>query len=146
RSTNDVRGDVIPSSVSTHVALNGSGYFLVAGKTGAQNGVSQFGQTYYTRRGDFELDRDGYLVNGAGYHLQGVQIENGVPGTSIGVIKVNNQQIEPKRSERIDYQLNLPGRDDVAAGAAIDGGSLTLYTPKGTPTMVELQWQKTSDT
>ena len=29
----------------------------------------------YTRRGDFQIDKSGYLVNGAGYYLEGVPID-----------------------------------------------------------------------
>ena len=29
----------------------------------------------YTRRGDFQPDKDGYLVNGAGYYLMGIPVD-----------------------------------------------------------------------
>ncbi len=39
----------------------------------------------YTRRGDFQLDKNGYLVNGAGYYLMGVPIDptTGNPSGSV---------------------------------------------------------------
>ena len=33
------------------------------------------GANYYTRRGDFEVDKGGYLVNGSGYYLKGLPID-----------------------------------------------------------------------
>ena len=34
------------------------------------------GQSLYTRRGDFALDKSGYLVNGAGYYLKAIPIDS----------------------------------------------------------------------
>ena len=66
RSTNDDRGDIQNASTETFMALNGSGFFVVEATTGDTSG------TFYTRRGDFDIDKNGYLVNGAGYRLKGL--------------------------------------------------------------------------
>ncbi|WP_127144739.1 flagellar hook protein FlgE [Pelagibacterium montanilacus] len=110
RSTNDVRGDIITSPIGTHVALNGNGFFIVAEKVGTSDGQSLFGDAnYYTRRGDFAMDREGYLVNGSGYYLMGVPVENGnIAGSVPEMIEISNGLIAAKPTERIDYQLNLP--------------------------------------
>ena len=47
RSTNDVRGDIVTSATSTHVALNGGGFFVVAEKTGTTDGQSVFGDANF---------------------------------------------------------------------------------------------------
>lgn len=112
RSTNDVRGDIITSPTSTHVALNGSGFFVVSEKTGTTDGQAVFGDAnFYTRRGDFQMDREGYLVNGAGYYLRGVPIDSetgNVAGSVPEMIKVGNGLIPARTTSRIQYQLNLP--------------------------------------
>ncbi|AEQ51893.1 flagellar hook protein FlgE [Pelagibacterium halotolerans] len=122
RSTNDVRGDIITSSTGTHVALNGSGFFVVAEKTGTTDGTSVFGDAnYYTRRGDFEMDREGYLRNGAGYYLKGVPIDattGNVAGSVPQMVQVSNGLIPAKATQRIDYEVNLP--DTPAVGLAAD--------------------------
>lgn len=112
RSTNDVRGDIITSSTGTHVALNGSGFFIVSEKTGTTDGQAVFGDAnFYTRRGDFEMDREGYMVNGAGYYLRGVPIDSetgNVAGSVPEMIKIGNGLIPARTTTRIQYQLNLP--------------------------------------
>ncbi len=112
RSTNDVRGDIVTSPTGTHVALNGSGFFVVAEKSGTSDGQSVFGDAnYYTRRGDFEMDREGYLRNGAGYYLKGVPINTStgnVSGSVPQMIKVSNGLIPAQVTQRINYELNLP--------------------------------------
>ncbi|MEQ8446286.1 MAG: flagellar hook-basal body complex protein [Pelagibacterium sp.] len=122
RSTNDVRGDIITSSTGTHVALNGSGFFVVAEKTGTSDGSSVFGDaSYYTRRGDFEMDREGYLRNGAGYFLKGVPIDattGNVAGSVPEMVRVSNGLIPAKSTQRIVYEVNLP--DTPAVGLAAD--------------------------
>ncbi|WP_196257677.1 flagellar hook protein FlgE [Pelagibacterium limicola] len=112
RSTNDVRGDIITSPTGTHIALNGSGFFIVSQKTGTTDGQAVFGDAnFYTRRGDFEMDREGYLMNGAGYYLRGVPIDaetGNVAGSVPEMIKIGNGLIPARSTTRVQYQLNLP--------------------------------------
>ena len=76
RSTNSVQGDVQSASVATFMAINGNGFFAVQKPGNFTDGTPVFdGVDRYTRRGDFQLDKSGYLVNGAGYYLQGVPID-----------------------------------------------------------------------
>ena len=132
RSTNDVRGDIITSPTGTHVALNGSGFFVVAEKTGTSDGQSVFGDAnFYTRRGDFEMDREGYLRNGAGYYLKGVPIDSttgNVAGSVPEMVKVSNGLIPAKATQRINYELNLPAVP--AVGLASDFAT-TVSTADG---------------
>ena len=76
RSTNSVQGDVQTASVATFMAINGNGFFAVQKPGNFTDGTPVFdGVDRYTRRGDFQIDKSGYLVNGAGYYLQGVPID-----------------------------------------------------------------------
>ncbi len=63
-------------------------------KSGSSDGKTTFsGGTFYTRRGDFDVDKEGYLVNGAGYYLEGLPIDpstGNVSGSVPSVIKVSN--------------------------------------------------------
>ena len=55
------------------MAINGDGFFSVQKPTGIVDNVPVFyGVTDYTRRGDFQVNANGNLVNGAGYYLMGV--------------------------------------------------------------------------
>ena len=103
RSTNGDRGDIQNASTETYMALNGSGFFVVEPSVGDTSG------TYYTRRGDFDLDKNGFLVNGAGFKLKGVSMDNGVVTGSVPqAIKIDNSFLPAKRSTTVDYKLNLP--------------------------------------
>src|SRR5690348_2953852 len=73
RATNTVQGDIQAASVSTFMAINGNGFFVVEKADSFTDGRPTFaGVDQYTRRGDFQLDQNGYLVNGAGYYLMGI--------------------------------------------------------------------------
>ncbi len=111
-ATNDERGDIIASSSDTHMALNNQNFFVVDQKVGTNDGNALFGGTnYYSRRGDFQVDADGYLVNGAGYFLKGLPIDGttgNISGSVPEVIKVDNSFLPAKQTTSIDYKLNLP--------------------------------------
>ncbi len=68
------------------------------------------GVNKYTRRGDFSLDKNGYLVNGAGYYLQGVKIDpsTGNPaGSTPEVLRFQNDFLPSQATTKIDYRANL---------------------------------------
>ena len=112
RATNNVGGDIKTASSETYMALNGDGFFVVEERIGQNDGKAIFGGTnYYTRRGDFDLDKEGYLVNGAGYYLKGFGIDattGNISGSVPGVIQVSNNFLPAKATTRVDYRLNLP--------------------------------------
>jgi len=56
------------SSVSTHLAISGSGFFAVRARSDDATAGDPF---YYTRAGTFQPDADGFLKNAGGYYLQG---------------------------------------------------------------------------
>ena len=111
RSTNSVQGDVQTASVATFMAINGNGFFAVQKPGNFTDGTPVFdGVDRYTRRGDFQIDKSGYLVNGAGYYLQGVPIDptTGNPsGSSPQVLKFQNDFLPAQETTRIDYRANL---------------------------------------
>jgi len=111
RSTNSVQGDVQTASVATFMAINGAGFFAVQKPGTFTDGTPVFdGVDRYTRRGDFQLDKSGYLVNGAGYYLEGVPIDptTGNPsGSSPQVLKFQNDFLPAQETSKIDYRANL---------------------------------------
>jgi flagellar hook protein FlgE len=147
RSTNSVQGDVQSASVATFMAINGNGFFAVQKPGTFTDGTPVFdGVDRYTRRGDFQLDKSGYLVNGAGYYLQGVPIDptTGNPsGSSPQVLRFQNDFLPAQETTRIDYRANLasyplttkhdtsvPGSELIAPGSYSPGHNpLSLGTP-----------------
>jgi flagellar hook protein FlgE len=113
RSTNTVQGDVQSASVATYMAINGSGFFSVQKPGTFTDGLPVFdGVDRYTRRGDFSLDKSGFLVNGAGYYLEGVPIDpttGNLTGSSPQVLKFQNDFLPAQQTSKIDYRANLAG-------------------------------------
>ncbi|MEQ1610721.1 MAG: flagellar hook protein FlgE [Hyphomonadaceae bacterium] len=62
------QGSAIASSVATHLAVSGNGFFVVRGRSDDATSSDPY---YYTRAGQFTADSDGYLQNTAGHYLQG---------------------------------------------------------------------------
>ncbi|MCP8883531.1 flagellar hook-basal body complex protein [Devosia sp. XJ19-1] len=112
RATNNIQGDIQTSSNETYIALNANGFFVVEPKVGQSDGNSVFaGSNYFTRRGDFEIDKDGLLVNGAGYYLKGLPIDpatGNISGSVPEVIELSNAFLPANQSTTINYQANLP--------------------------------------
>ena len=112
QSTNTQQGDVKSVSNSTYMAVNGSGFFVVEPAIGQTDGAAVFGgSNYYTRRGDFDINKNGYLVNGSGYYLKGLPIDattGNISSSLPQVIRVSNSFLPAAPTTRINYQLNLP--------------------------------------
>jgi flagellar hook protein FlgE len=107
-----VQGDLQTTGVATNIAVNGQGYFVVGERTGTSGDIPIFSSAdYYSRRGDFSLDKNGYLVNGAGYYLKGSAIDPATGATvttSSSLIKVPTGQLSARQTGNIDYSGNLP--------------------------------------
>jgi flagellar hook protein FlgE len=112
KATNTSQGDVKSVSNTTYMAVNGSGFFVVEPAIGQSDGSSVFaGANFYTRRGDFDVNKNGYLVNGSGYYLKGLPIDQSTGNISSSlpeVIRISNSFLPAQPTTRVNYQLNLP--------------------------------------
>jgi flagellar hook protein FlgE len=111
-ATNTVQGTIQSTSVATDMAINGNGYFVVSKPTGTADNAPVFsGVSDFTRAGDFQLNSQGYLVNGAGYYLEGIPLDpqTGNPtGSSPQVLQFTNDFVPAQATTNITYQANLP--------------------------------------
>ena len=111
RETNSVQGDVQAASVATYMAINGDGFFAVQKPGSFTDNAPVFdGVDRYTRRGDFTLDKSGYLVNGAGYYLEGIPIDpttGNVTGSTPQVLKFGNDFLPSQPTTAVTYRANL---------------------------------------
>ncbi|MEW6450827.1 MAG: flagellar hook-basal body complex protein [Pseudomonadota bacterium] len=111
RSTNNVQGDVQNASIGTFMAVNGQGFFVVQKPDSFTDGRPVFGGVdMYTRRGDFQTDKNGYLVNGAGYYLMGIPID-ATTGNLVGsvpqLLQFANDFLPAQATTSIQYRANL---------------------------------------
>jgi flagellar hook protein FlgE len=172
-STNNVAGSFKSTGVNSNVALSGDGYFAVSSKTATASGVTSFSSTpNFSRRGDFALDKDKNLVNGAGYYLMGYDIDPASGMVSTGVpatIQIPTADMAPKATTSVTYQGNLPtvpsnptssttplspaiASTTVTAtdessflNKSIAGGVVTVYGADGMPQILQTRWAKNSD-
>ena len=91
------------------MAINGQGFFNVQKPIGITDNAPVFdGTTDYTRRGDFQLNASGNLVNGAGYYLMGVAVDpkTGNPIGNVPTVLQFAEQFHPGAGD--DRAFNMP--------------------------------------
>src|SRR5438067_9795 len=111
RSTNNVQGDIQNAAVGTFMAINGQGFFVVQKPENFVDNRPVFGGVdLYTRRGDFQTDKNGYLVNGAGYYLMGIPVD-ATTGNLVGsvpqLLKFANDFLPAQPTTAVQYRANL---------------------------------------
>jgi flagellar hook protein FlgE len=129
QATITTQGTVSSTGVGTNMAISGTGFFNVQKPAGVVDNVPVFsGVTNYTRRGDFQLNANGNLVNGAGYYLLGVTVDPKT-GNPIGnvpqVLQFQNNFIPAQATTKITYAANLPTKPATVASSSAATGSLT---------------------
>jgi flagellar hook protein FlgE len=155
-ATNTVQGAIQSTSVSTDMAINGDGFFVVAQPTGFTDNQPNFnGVTDFTRAGNFQMNANGNLVNGAGYYLMGIPVNatTGNPEGSVPqVLQFQNNFVPAQETTQIQYQANLPSsppallnessfQSNPVAGGQIVGTGATLLpdaVASGTGTVATL--------
>jgi len=115
--TNTVQGTVEQTENPLGLAIGGQGFFSVAQARGTSNGLPSFDERqFFTRAGDFRMDRDGYLVNGSNYFLQGwpVDQDGAVDRTTLAPVRVSQQVFNPIATSSVEMSANLPAIDPPA--------------------------------
>jgi len=134
RATNTVQGGITSETVATDMAVNGNGYFVVSQPSSFSDNAPVFsGVNDYSRRGDFQQNSAGYLVNGAGYYLMGIPVD-GATGNPIGsvpqVLQFNNNFVPATVTTQIHYQANLANFPQTPSATTSIAGS-ELLNPAG---------------
>ena len=108
--TNQVQGTIEQVESPLALAISGQGFFTAALPVGAnEDGTRKFdARNFYTRAGDFNRDREGYLVNGSGYALQGWPVTDGVVDkTQLSPIQVREDVFTPRPTQELNFTGNL---------------------------------------
>ncbi len=107
------QGSFETSASALDMAIDGEGFFIVS------NGSGRF----FTRAGQFTLDKDGKIVNPDGYILQGYLADDSgnITGT-IGDIVISTQQAAANPTSQVSFTVNLDARESVPSAAfTLDG-------------------------
>jgi flagellar hook protein FlgE len=129
RTTNTVQGDIQAAQISTFMAINGDGFFVIQKPATFVDNQPVFdGVELYTRRGDFQPDKNGFLVNGAGYYLMGIPVD-ATTGNLVGsvpeLLQFDNGFLAAQATSQIQYEANLaayprtPAHDTTIPGSEL---------------------------
>ncbi len=137
----NAQGNISSASLTTDVAIDGSGFFAVTYN-------KDITQTYFTRDGKFDTDKDGYLVNN-GYYLMGWPTDSNGAITStdtnsisgLQAININKYSTSAAASTTATLKANLPA--DAAVGKTFTS-SMTIYDSLGVAQSVPITYEKTA--
>lgn len=140
--TNQIQGTIEQSENPLALAISGQGFFSAALPVGENlDGTVNFdNRTFFTRAGDFRRDNKGYLVNGAGYALQGWAVTDGVADkTKLVPIKIEEGVSNPIPTKQLSFVGNL-----AAGGTTAQSTSIQIIDALGTSRMVTLTFTPTA--
>ena len=118
------QGTLQNTGVSTDVALNGDGFFVVKGT------VDGLTSNFYTRAGTFKIDQDGALTNPAGLKVQGYLANgDGTFDASISDIMAPTAALPARATEGLEITANLDSAAQAINTAAIVGPPAVAANP-----------------
>lgn len=134
--TNFTQGAIVQTGVPTDAAIQGSGFFV----------VTQGGNTYYTRDGDFNLDVNGTLAAANGAVVQGWAGTTATTGPTGPITIPSSMTISPQETANLTMGGNIPSGGTVFTTTATmydaQGNAVPLtltYTPSTTPNVWTMQ-------
>ena len=97
------QGAFTTTNQDTDVAIQGNGMFVLKGNYAGSSG------TFYSRAGQFTIDKDGYLVSLQGLRVQGMQADpsGGILSGILGDLQVGSASAPAKSTDTITVRGNL---------------------------------------
>src|SRR5258706_7842147 len=134
----DQQGLLQASSSRTDVGVTGRGFLPVTTSVSNAGVLQTSVSNTYTRAGSFAVDKNGNLVNSAGFFLLGVPVSQttGLPTTtnpsvqSLSLVNVGTLTGIAKGTSNLSVGANLPGQATVTSPLAFSG----TLTGTGGPT------------
>lgn len=140
------QGALTTTGLATDLALDGPGFFVLKGDHGGINGQ------FYTRAGQFTVDRDGFLTNLEGLRVQGYP--NSATGQAIGGL--GDLQVGTATAAALPTG-NITLRANLNADAAVQtfdptsptttsnfSSTTTIYDSLGKQHTVDVYWNKSA--
>lgn len=107
------QGALMNTTSPLDLAIAGEGFFVVNGDQ-----VGRPGQNLYTRAGQFNVDKDGFVVNPGGARLRGQPVDNdGSLQSTIADMAIQRTNIQPNQTEEMSFSINLDSRTAIRNGA-----------------------------
>lgn len=144
------QGALTNTGLATDLALEGPGYFLLEGN---HSGINA---RFYTRAGQFTVDKDGYMVNLEGLRVQGYGADptGAIQGT-LGALQVGTATSSAKATTSVTIKGNLNAKAANSPGANFDvnnpngtssgKSSVTVYDSLGNPHSVTVYYRKNAN-
>lgn len=137
------QGNITITSNPLDIAINGAGFFR----------MSDNGTISYSRNGQFNVDKDGHIVNAAGLRLTGFPADpNGivVPATPADLL-INSSDLQPAATTSVETGVNLDSR--VASPSVVpfnpnnpltynSSTSVTVFDSLGNPHVMTMYFVK----
>ncbi len=138
---NNVQGTVQQTDNPLGMAITGQGFFSVNEAAGSSATGTVFSpQQFYSRAGDFSMNKDGFLVNSAGEFLDGWPVDTVTGAINRGVtlpIQVRKNIDTPVATTAMTLSANLPATP--TANTPISS-PISVYDSLGTPHVLTLSW------
>lgn len=141
------QGSLMNTGVSTDLALNGDGFFVVQGTVAGVQG------NFYTRAGQFNIDNSGFLTTTEGLQVQGYTANaDGTFAATMSSIKAPTSSVQPHATEEMTVTANLDATSvtPTAAWDAQDPAntanystSMTVYDSLGNSHALDVYFRKT---
>lgn len=136
------QGNIAATNNPLDIAINGGGFFRLSD----QGGIA------YSRNGQFDVDKDGFIVNAGNRRLTGYPAdESGTVQPAAPIeLRLDTSDLPPKASTAIEVGINLDSRDTVPANAfsATDASSfnastaVTVFDSLGNPHILTMFFRK----
>jgi len=113
------QGNITGTNNSLDISINGGGFFR----------MSNNGEVTYTRNGQFQLDKLGYITDAEGKRLTGYQASAAgiLNKGSAQDIRVDASDLTPSATTEIETKVNLDSRSSVLTEAGFDPDDPTTY-------------------
>jgi flagellar hook protein FlgE len=142
------QGNISSTDNPLDLAINGKGFFE----------VNDNGQTVYTRNGQFQANKDGFIVNNQGMQLIGypAAADGTIQPGAAGPLQLPTGGVAPNPTTENTVQMNLDSRKAITLPAATpnidfsdaktynDATSVTMFDAKGQDVAVTYYFQKSA--
>lgn len=113
------QGTFETTSSGLDLAIDGDGFFILRDSTGA---------LFYSRAGQFSIDKDGYIVNPEGYILRGYQADStGTVTSTIDDMKVSFAAVPPRATTTVSLVGNLDSDAEIKGFVFTSGSDEDIY-------------------